>query len=392
MKPLLQRLRDFAPAPLTVNGVERFRASSGALIAVLLTAFASVAALGSGASLPALIGPVGASAVLLFAAPASPLAQPWSIIGGNTVSALVGVACMKWIPDPMLAGALAVSLAIAAMFALRCLHPPGGAIALTAVVGGPAIQAAGFKFALFPVALNSVLLLAVALVFNNLTRRPYPHRQQPPDHANKHGTADALPGDRLGFTLEDLDDVLKQYNQVLDISRDDLESLFLQTEMHAYRRRFGEIACADIMSRDVITVEYGTHMEDAWALMRRHDIKALPVIDRARRVIGIVTFTDFIKHADLDVHHGFDKKLRQFIRRTLDTHTNKAEVVGQIMTRAVLTARANMHIVELVPILSDSGLHHIPVIDNERRLVGLVTQSDLIAALYRYRLTDAIAA
>lgn len=392
MKSLLHRLRDFAPAPLNVNGVERFRASCGALLAVAITALISIAAIGPDAPLPALIGPIGASAVLLFAAPASPLAQPWSIIGGNTVSALVGIACMKWIPDPLLAGGLAVALAIAAMFALRCLHPPGGAIALTAVVGGPAIKTAGFHFALSPVALNSALLLCVALIFNNLTRRPYPHRQQAPDHANKHGTTDAVPSDRLGFTMDDLDDVLKHYNQVLDVSRDDLESLILQTEMHAYRRRFGEIMCTDIMSHDVVSVEYGTHMEDAWALLRRHNIKALPVVDRARRVIGIVTFTDFIKHADLDVHHGFDKKLRQFIRRTLHTHTDKAEVVGQIMTRSVCTAYADMHIVELVPMLSDTGLHHIPVIDHERRLVGIVTQSDLIAALYRYRLNDAMAA
>ncbi|MGE5623100.1 MAG: HPP family protein [Bacillota bacterium] len=375
---------------MAVNGKERVRACCGALLGILLTGLVTRIAFGAAAPLPLLIAPMGASAVLLFAQPASPLAQPWPIVGGNFVSALVGAACAQWISDPVMAAALAVAGAIGLMFALRCLHPPGGAIAMTAVLGGPGIHAAGFRFALFPVAINSLLLLAVAVVFNNATRRRYPHL--PPDHSNTHHTKDALPGDRIGFTPADLDDVLKQYNQVLDVARDDLEALFMQTEMHAYRRRFGEIACADIMSRDVVAVEFGTELEEAWMLLRKHKVKALPVLDRARRVIGIVTFVDFMKHANLDVYQGFDQKLRHFIRRTAHTHSNKPEVVGQIMTRQVKTVRDDMHIVELVPLLSDLGLHHIPVIDHERRLAGMITQSDLIAALYRGRLTDVMQA
>ncbi len=372
---------------MAVNGIERLRACSGALLGIIITALVSRHMLGAGATLPFLIAPMGASAVLLFALPSSPLAQPWSILGGNVISALVGILCARWIADPTTAASAAIALAIATMILLRCLHPPGGAIALTAVLGGPAVTSAGFGFALIPVGLNSLLLLAVALIFNNATRRPYPHRPAM-DHDNKHGTQDALPADRLGFTPEDLDDVLKRYNQVLDVSRDDLESLFLQTEMHAYRRRFGEMTCADIMSHDVVTVEYGTDLEEAWALLRKHNIKALPVLDRARRVIGIITVHDFMKHADLDLHEGFDKKLRQFIRRTPGLYSDKPEAVGQIMTRNVQTICGSSHVVELVPLLSGSGLHHVPVIDSERRLIGIVTQSDLVAALYRGRLDE----
>jgi CBS domain-containing membrane protein len=260
-------------------------------------------------------------------------------------------------------------------------------VALTAVLGGPAILAQGYRFVLLPVLLNSALLLLVALLFNNATRRRYPHPTRL-EHAKKHGTADAPPADRLGFTPADLDDVLKQYNQVLDISRDDLESLLLQTEMHAYRRRFGEISCADIMSRDVVTVEFGTTLEDAWRLLREHRIKALPVINRARRVIGIVTQTDFMEHAELDLHQSFDAKLRGFIRRIGHTHSDKPEVVGQIMSSSVRSVLASMHIVELVPLLSASGRHHVPVLDAEKRLVGIVTQTDLIAGMYRARLGE----
>ncbi|MBS0307890.1 MAG: HPP family protein [Proteobacteria bacterium] len=380
-------LRGFFPDRVRVNGVERLRACCGALLGILLTGLITRASLGPTSDLPLLMAPLGASAVLLFAVPASPLAQPWSIIGGNTIAALIGVIFAHGIADPVLAAALAVGCSIGIMFALRCLHPPSGAVALTAVLGGPAIHALGYHFVLFPVVANSVLLLLVALLFNNATRRRYPHAAHI-DHSNTHRTADAIPTDRLGFKPEDLDAVLKQYNQVLDVSRDDLEELFMQTEMHAYRRRFGEITCADVMSRDVVAVEFGTPLEEAWTLLRQHRIKALPVIDRARRVIGIVTLVDFMRHAEIDRHDSLGDKLRRLIRRTLETHSEKPEVVGQIMTKAVQAARTDMHIIELVPMLSNRGKHHVPVIDGERRLAGVLTQSDLIGALYRGRLGD----
>lgn len=391
MKKVLQWLHGYLPQPIAVNRVERLRACIGTLFGIFVTGLVSHLVLGPGSAFPLLIAPMAASAVIVFAMPSSPLAQPWPLVAGNMLSAAIGVACARWIPDPALAGALAVTSALGAMFALRCLHPPGGAVALTAVVGGTAVQAQGFEFVLSPVGLNAMLLVGTALVFNNIARHRYPHLPHR-DHANKHHTADLVPIDRVGFTADDLDAVLKRYNEVLDVSRDDLTELFMQAEMHAYRRRFEAITCGDIMSHDVVTIEFGTELEEAWTLLRRHKVKALPVVDRARRVIGIVTFVDFMKNANLDVYDGFDLKLRRFIRRTSGTHSEKAEVVGQIMTRAVRTAQTGMHIVELVPLLSDLGLHHIPVVDDEGRLAGMVTQSDLIAALYRGRVADARAA
>jgi CBS domain-containing membrane protein len=162
--------------------------------------------------------------------------------------------------------------------------------------------------------------------------------------------------------------------------------------MHAYGRRFGRITCADIMSRDVITVEFGTPLEEAWQLLRSHNIKALPVIDRAPRVIGIVTQIDFLRHADLNVYEGFAERFRRFVRQTTGRYSIKPEVVGQIMSKPVTTATLNTHIVELVPTMSDRGLHYIPILDGKRKLAGMVTQSDLIAALYRGGLEEAIAA
>jgi CBS domain-containing membrane protein len=165
----------FAPHPVAIGWPERFRSCVGALLGIAFTGGSMHVLLGADAMIPLLVAPMGASAVLLFGVPASPLAQPWSIIGGNLVSAAVGVACGIWIADPVQAGALAVALAICAMFALRCVHPPSGAVALTAVLGGPAIHAMGYRFILEPIAVQSFALLTAAIVFHLLTGHRYPH-------------------------------------------------------------------------------------------------------------------------------------------------------------------------------------------------------------------------
>ena len=386
MNNLLNWLRGFSPEPVTINFAERLRASVGALIGILLTGLVIYSVVGDPQTFIFLIAPMGASAVLLFAVPSSPLAQPWSIIGGNTIAALVGVTCAMYISNTSFAAASAVGISIMAMFALRCLHPPSGAVALTAVLGGPLIVEQGYGFIISPVGINSLLLLIVALIYNNMTGRPYPHAVK---QADSRQTKNIPAEMRFGFTSEDLNEVLKEYNQVLDVSRDDLQSLLQQTEMHAYRRRFGEITCADIMSKDVVSVEFGTTLEDAWAFLRKHQIKALPVIDRAKRVIGIITQIDFMKNANLEVYEGFETKLKRFIKATTALYSEKPEVVGQIMTTPAVTANIQMHIIELIPLMTQQGVHHhIPVIDENRRLVGIVTQSDLVSALYHGRVTN----
>jgi CBS domain-containing membrane protein len=388
MRAFLER---WLPSPSTTSRREQLRAAAGALCGLLITALLSHFLLPPEALY--IVAPMGASAVLLFALPASPLAQPWSAVGGNVISGLVGAACVRWggdsLPLPLL-GALASGLAIAAMFATRCLHPPGGAMALTAVIGGPVVHAGGFGFMLTTVLLNSLLLVGMAILYNNLTGRRYPHTQHA-THPNPHATADTVPTVRLGFRPEDLDAVLKQYNQVLDISRDDLESLFMQTEQRAYQRRFGIISCADIMSRDIVSAEFGTSLTEAWQQLRSHRLTALPVLNRARRVIGIVTQTDFLEHGGLDDYNGIRHQLQRFLRKTGVTHTEKAEVVGQIMTQHPTTARLDTPIVDLVPLMADSGFHHILIVDEEQRFAGIITQSDLVAALYESRFAEAAA-
>jgi CBS domain-containing membrane protein len=384
---MLSSIRRYLPDPLNIDARERARSLIGAMLGLFVMGALSQLAVGAGSPLPWLIAPMGASAVLLFAVPASPLAQPWSVFGGNVASALVGVACAKLIGVPLVAGGVAVATAIGVMFLLRCIHPPGGAVALSVALGGPLVAQQGFAFALSPVALNSLLLIAVAIAYNKLCGRRYPHHAHfAVDNASSHHTADPLPLERLGVTTADLDAVLQQYNQVLDISRDDLEEILLRTEMHAHQRRFGEVKCGDIMSRDVVKVEFGTELQPAWRLFSEHHIHALPVVNRFNRVIGILTQRDFIRQCEFEKAGGIPQKLRRLLKRTPETHSDKPEVVGQIMTSNVQTAAIDQAIVSLIPMFADTDLHHLPVVDANQRLVGIVTQSDLVAALYNARL------
>ncbi|MBA3817780.1 MAG: HPP family protein, partial [Deltaproteobacteria bacterium] len=156
-----RRGRVFVPILAGATLRERVIACTGALLGIAVTGLVCALLTGGGVHHILIVAPLGASAVLLFAVPASPLAQPWPIIGGNTISALVGLAVGHWIDEPAIAVGLAVSLAIIVMSFLRCLHPPGGAAALTAVLGGPVVTTAGLVFPLVPVGLNSLILVAL---------------------------------------------------------------------------------------------------------------------------------------------------------------------------------------------------------------------------------------
>lgn len=366
MHPLLTWLRGFAPAPLTVSRREIWLGCLGAALGLIATEWLSHRVLGE--VNPWFIAPMGASALLLFAVPASPLAQPWSVLGGNIVAALVGVACAHWLGINDVTAGLACALAIATMFALRCLHPPGGAVALTAVLGGPAVLQLGYGFALAPVALNSALLILIALVFNNLAQRRYPHHPAPQPHP--HRTADLLPSARLGFNKEDLHAALASQGELLDISEEDLEQILTRAQLQASRRRFGDVLCRDIMSRDVVHVGPRDSTDEAWARLALHKVKALPVVEADLTLVGIVSLHDFF------VGHSAPDPRRLPVMST-------ARYVEDIMTPRVRTARPEQPMVDLVGLFSDGGLHHMPVVDAQGKVVGMLTQSDVVAALFK---------
>jgi len=173
-QPLRPRRRQVLLIRLSRHSTQSLWAGLGGAIALLLILLTSSLFVHQPLA-TLLVASMGASAVLLFAAPSAPLSQPWNLLGGQVLSALVGVTCAQFVEQPWLSAALAVGISILLMGLLACTHPPGGATALSAVVGGPGISALGYQYVLTPVLLNSMIILGVALLFHRPTRT-YPLR------------------------------------------------------------------------------------------------------------------------------------------------------------------------------------------------------------------------
>lgn len=348
------RFRLFFPILAGATLRERLIACLGALIGIVLTGVISGYLFGQGPHLPLIVAPMGASAVLLFAVPASPLAQPWSIIGGNTISAMMGIIAAYLIHDPIIAIGVGVSLAIGAMSFTRCLHPPGGAAALTAVLGGPVVASWGFLFPFVPVALNSCILVGLGLLFHRLSKRNYPHVVAKPAE-NIHQTSDLPPPLRVGFREEDVDAALEALDETFDIDPADLSRLLRQVELQAAVRSHGDISCADIMSRDVIAVSEDATPDHAKHLLLKHNIRTLPVKDREGRLIGTVGLRE--------------------LSQTIDT-------IAQAISKPAL-ADAAAPALSLLPVLTDGRTHAVIVVDADHRILGLISQTDLLSAMAR---------
>jgi len=226
----------------------------------------------------------------------------------------------------------------------------------------------GWHLAAFPVLFNVVVSLVTAVAYNGLTGRRYPHPQR------MGARTDVAQG---AFTASDVDAALSHYNQVLDVSRADLEGLLHLAGRAAFQRTLGEVRCLDIMSRPPLAVEAGISLKEAWALMRAEQIKALPVVDAQRLVVGIVTVADFMRLANLEVHEGLGQRLRTLVMG----RGGQPQSVGEIMSHPVQVARVEQHAMDLVPLFSQGGHHHIPIVDADARLVGVITQTDLVRTL-----------
>jgi CBS-domain-containing membrane protein len=219
-------------------GVERYRvghteklvSALGAFLGIFLIFYTSTYFV-QGVSSYLVVASMGASAVLLFAVPHGPLSQPWSLIGGHLVSAVIGVTCAKFIPDTFIAAPLAVGLAVGVMYYFHCIHPPGGATALSAVVGGSAVQELGYQFILTPVLINVIAILSVAIVFNFL----FKWRRYPAYLSQKKVLRDASKSDFSygAITHEDFVYALSEFDSFIDISENELLKIYeLVTQRH----------------------------------------------------------------------------------------------------------------------------------------------------------------
>ena len=345
----------FYPALPAFHGLEQLRAGIGALLGIGLCVLGVHLGVSYGVSSLYMIAPLGATAVLVFCVPNSPLAQPWSAIVGNVTAALAALVTVQIIPAPF-SIAVAVGVAITAMMFVRALHPPGGAVALLAALDpAPAVEA-GPLFALMPVGLTTTGLVLVAIIYNRATGRVYPFRQSASDPTGDSAL-------RLGLSSEQLRVLLDRFNQSTNLGVADLGRLFAAAEAEAAHHRFEGTTCADVMTSDLVTVRPDMPLSEASRLFRRHAIKSLPVVDGYMTLRGIVLQADLL--------NAVASKSR-LLRRG----------VSSVMRPAGGTAPHDLPVGVLLNRLATQGSEVVPVI-REGRLVGILTRSDIMRLLLR---------
>lgn len=207
------------------NHTDKLISGVGGFVAIAFMTWLTHWLCGPEALMP-VVASMGASAVLLFAAPHGQLSQPWPLAMGHILSATSGVICARFIPNPLLAGSAAVGLAITAMYYGRCIHPPGGATALTAVLRASVVGKLGFSYILMPVSLNVLVILSVAVAFNFAFKwRRYPAGLLKPRPS----------GHRI--TREDWSHALREIGTMADITEDELIELYERALRHGRAHR-----------------------------------------------------------------------------------------------------------------------------------------------------------
>lgn len=367
----LSWLKTFKPLTLNIAPREALRAACGAFLAIMLVMLIGQLLVGQSTT-TTLIGALGASSVLAFLTPGTPLAHPWSLLSGNLLAAALAITAGYWIDDNLLRLGATLASCMLCLLALRCLHPPSCALAVTISLNDALVQQWGYSL-LGPVALYSLLLLAAALVYNNLTGQRYP-RQPLPTLRNRHLTSDLPSWQRTQLQEQDLQQALHEFGRYVDVRIEDLVELLQLTEQQAFSRMSSNLTAASIMSRDVVTAGPQMSIEFAWAMLAKHKLEALPVVDAERKLVGIVTLVDFLNQ----------KSFARMPRRRWNlTRGSRRRPLERIMTSPVVSAREHTCLMELVLLLSRHSLHHLPVVDDHQQVIGIISQTDLINALYR---------
>lgn len=224
------------------------------------------------------------------------------------------------------------------------------------------------------------MLLMAVLANRLILRRDYPVAQK----KQRKTVLGVQPStDAISFSDSDLDQALRDMNTFIDVSKEDLNAIYALARMHHHKKSLGELLCRDVMVQEVIAVEYGSHLDEVWEMMQSYKISGIPVIDRARRVEGIVTLSDLLREADPSTHQSMGRKIQALIKRTDGHYSEKPEVAGQVMTKSVITVRDDRHVAELIPLFVEKDIHHIPVVDQQDKLIGMITRTTVISVLYK---------
>ena len=321
-----------------------------------------------------LIAPLGASAVMVFALPNSPLAQPWSVVAGNVMATLIAVLMISILPATPWNGPLVVTTALLAMQAIRALHPPGGAMAFLVALG----DGGSPVMVLAVAALGSVVLVLAAMIWHGLTGRVYPFRQALPP-GPKATTNLSLPAGS-GPDPADLARILEEYRQSANLGVADLARLVGAAEQATAARRLKDFTAADIMARDLATVTPDAPISQVADIFRSRGATALPVVG-PEGVLGLIFQIDLIRSPFQDYSRK-EGRIMSTVQHILGTPRLPPPRAANIMQTGIPVVTADTPAGALVSLMADRGMEAVPVVDGQA-ILGIVTRTDLMSALAR---------
>lgn len=387
MKIIQQNLQPLLAVPAGSGAPYFIITTVTALLCLLWVSLISLQITGSavgGDAAPVMLASMGAAAVLMFAAPGSPMAKPWAFAMGNLSSAIVGVTIYQILGDSIITGPVAVAVAIGLMHVLRCQHPPGGATALVAVIGGDQIHALGYSYVLMPVAINVAAFMLAVILHRRLLaylaeRRESGHRLNriwAVDEKQKLQTESEL------FQLEDIKQALKKLPTYIDASPKQLHHIFQMSLQQAQYRKLQHQRCGECLSAQDATTDYGTSLLQAWKAMCEKGYDYLVVVNKAGKVEGQITAAAIIAMID---QYGSDKKyakpinietltpsqldvlLKKVISPSGRLHSDRPEVVGQLMQPITLLDQHQL--LSTLDSLDDTAA----VVDVDSRFIGCLS-------------------
>ncbi|WP_435256912.1 HPP family protein [Thioclava sp. FR2] len=342
--------RHMTPAMGETSRGELLRATLGTALAIALTDILLwtlrhfTPALPGGTGDPMreliLVSPFAATAFLILTVPNSPLAQPWSVIIGNTIGCACGALCVWLLPYPVLAAATGVGLSVIAMSAVRALHPPGAAMALNAVLLHFSGTETGVAFVLATVTVGSVLLVLFGMVFNPLTGRRYPFRQ-----ANE-----TLPKEAISLAA-----ILERLKLSANIGVTDLSRLIAAVEAEATAHHLGHMAAGSMMTAAPFTLPPTATLPEIGAAFKEHPFRSIPVTEHGL-YLGLLRQSALLDAAE--------------------------DASAQSLMQKVDTVAPTAELPEVLPHLTTGRLRVLPVVE-DGKLVGIITRSDLIGVLAR---------
>lgn len=191
--------------------------------------------------------------------------------------------------------------------------------------------------------------------------------------------------EKITLTEDDFRAALKEFGTYIDITEEDLKKLYELAVKIATERCVHSWLAGEIMTRSVITVSPDTDVYDAGRTLIKHKISGMPVVDNENRVIGMLSIADLLSLAGIPRGHVFNDVVMKYILNRPTPQHRQGKKVKDIMSTSVISVHPDTTAKKIAAILDRKGLKRVPVVDEENRLIGIVSRADILRIICKER-------